>query len=142
MTMKIDARPVVRALVCTVMCAGTAQAHHSVAAEFDPGKPVTFTGTVQKVMWMNPHIYTHVEVKSADGTSVVYHIEGGSPNALYRQGWRKDTLKVGDVVTVTGSRAKNPESVNIGQATITTADGHKVFAGVGPAATAAEEDAK
>ena len=68
---------------------------------------------------------------------VVYHVEGGSPNALYRQGWRKDTLKVGDVVTVTGNRAKNPESVNIGQATITTADGHKVFAGTGPAGTPA-----
>jgi cell shape-determining protein MreC len=144
MTMKTDARLVVQAFVLATMCfAGTAQAHHSVAAEFDPGKPVSFSGTVQKVMWMNPHIYTHIAVKSADGTSVVYHIEGGSPNALYRQGWRKDTLKVGDVVTVTGSRAKNPESVNIGQATITTADGHKVFTGVGPAGTpAAGEDTR
>jgi len=108
-----------------------------VAAEFDPGKPVTLTGTVQKVMWMNPHIYTHIEVKAADGTSVVYRVEGGSPNALYRQGWRKDTLKVGDVVTVTGSRAKNPESVNIGQAIITTADGKRVFSGTSPAAETA-----
>ncbi len=132
--MKTDSRLVIQALLWVTCClAGPAHAHHSVAAEFDPAKPVTITGTVRKVMWMNPHIYTHIEVKSAGG-AVVYHIEGGSPNALYRQGWRKDTLKVGDVVTVTGSRAKNPESVNIGQATITTADGKKVFSGTGPAA--------
>jgi len=136
--MKTDARLlVVQAMLLAVCTTGIAQAHHSVAAEFDPAKPANFTGTVQKVMWMNPHIYTHIEAKAADGTTVVYRVEGGSPNALYRQGWRKDTLKVGDVVTVTGSRAKNPESLNIGQATITTADGRKVFSGAGPAAAVA-----
>lgn len=111
----------------------TAQAHHSTAAEFDASKKVTFTGTVQKVMWMNPHIYTHVEVKQEGAPAIVYHIEGGAPNALFRQGWRKDSLKVGDVVTVSGWRAKNPDSVNVGQATITAADGHRIFSGDGPA---------
>jgi cell shape-determining protein MreC len=115
---------------------GIAQAHHSVAAEFDQGKPVTFTGTIQKVAWMNPHIYTHVEVKNGSQT-VVYRVEGGPPNSLFRQGWRKDTLKSGDVVTVTGMRARNPESMNVGMATITTADGKRVFSGVGPASAAA-----
>ena len=116
---------------------GTALAHHSVAAEFDQSKPITFTGMVQKVAWLNPHIYTHVTVKSADGTAVVYRIEGGPPNSLFRQGWRKDTLKVGEVVTVKGNRAKNPESFNVGMATITSADGHKIFSGAGPASEAA-----
>ena len=114
-------------------CAGSAQAHHSTAAEFDQSKPVTFTGTVQKVMWMNPHIYTHVEVKQQGGAPMVYHVEGGPPNALFRQGWRKDSLKVGDVVSVSGWRAKNPDSPNVGQATITAADGHRIFSGEGPA---------
>ncbi len=114
------------------------RAHHSVAAEFDNAKPVTFTGTVRKVQWMNPHIYTHVEVKGADGKSVVYRVEGGPPNALYRQGWRMNTLKVGDTITVSGLRAKNDASMNVGQATITTADGKKVFSGSAPGYTPTE----
>jgi hypothetical protein len=58
----------------------------------------------------------------------VYKVEGGPPNSLYRNGWRKDSLKAGDVVTVNGIRAKSPTSMNIGVATITTADGKRVFA--------------
>jgi hypothetical protein len=113
-------------------------AHHSVAAEFDREKPVTFTGKVKKVQWMNPHIYTHIEVKAADGTMVVYRVEGGPPNSLYRQGWRMDTLKVGDVVTVSGLRAKHEASMNVGQASITTADGKRVFSGTAPGYAAAQ----
>lgn len=111
--------------------AGSTLAHHSTAAEFDPSKPVTFTGAVQKVMWMNPHIYTLIEVKQPSGESFVYHVEGSAPNTLFRQGWRKDSLKVGDTVTVNGWRAKNPASPNVGQATITV-DGKKIFSGDGP----------
>jgi len=88
------------------------------------------------VMWMNPHIYTHIEVKQSGGSTFVYHVEGGPPNSLFRQGWRKDSLKVGDVVTVSGWRAKNQDSPNVGQATITTADGKKIYSGDGPAKAA------
>ena len=105
-----------------------AAAHHSISAEFDVNKPVKFSGTIKKIDWTNPHIYTHVEVKE-DGKATVYKVEGGPPNALFRQGWRKDTLKVGETVSVTGVRAKNPGSMNIGQATIVTADGKRVFGG-------------
>ena len=107
-------------------------AHHSTAAEFDNKKPITFTGTVKKIQWMNPHIYTLVETKDADGKTVVYRVEGGPPNALFRQGWRMDTLKVGDTITVSGLRAKNEASMNIGEAKITTADGRRVFSGNAP----------
>jgi Family of unknown function (DUF6152) len=105
-----------------------ATAHHSISAEFDLSKPVKFSGTIKKVDWTNPHIYTHVEVKEA-GKATVYRVEGGPPNSLFRQGWRKDTLKIGEQVSVTGIRAKNPTSMNVGQATIVTADGRRVFGG-------------
>jgi hypothetical protein len=119
----------------TLSC--NAFAHHSTAAEFDNSKPITFTGTVKKVQWMNPHIYTLVESKGADGKVVVYRIEGGPPNALFRQGWRMDSLHIGDTVTVTGLRAKNEASMNVGQAKITTADGKRVFDGSAPGHEAA-----
>jgi hypothetical protein len=129
-------------LVAALACIGFSYrtyAHHSTAAEFDTKKPITFTGTVKKVQWMNPHIYTHVEVKTADGNTVVYRVEGGPPNSLYRRGWRMDSLKVGEKVTVAGLRAKNEESMHIGQATITAADGKRVFAGTGPSRQAAQQ---
>src|SRR5438105_11656678 len=104
-------------------------AHHAVSAEFDRNKPVSFTGTVKKVEWMNPHIYTHIEAKDATGKTVVYEVEGGAPNALFRNGWRADTLKPGETVNVTGSRAKSENSMRVGNATITKADGSRVFGG-------------
>lgn len=120
------------AFVAAMAFSCSAFAHHSTAAEFDKEKPITFTGTVKKVQWMNPHIYTLVETQDAAGKPVVYRIEGGPPNALYRLGWRMDSLKIGDTVTVSGVRAKNPASMNVGQARITAADGHKIFDGNAP----------
>jgi hypothetical protein len=135
--MKSEAlRRVALAMFIALWCAGSAQSHHSTAAEFDQTKPVTFSGTVKLVVWLNPHIYTHVEVKREGAPPVIYHVEGGSPNSLFRQGWRKDSLKVGEVVTVTGQAAKNPDSPNIGQATIVTTDGRRIFSGIAPAPSA------
>jgi hypothetical protein len=105
-------------------------AHHSVSAEFDTTKTITFTGKVKEVNWGNPHIYTSVETTDPDsGKPTVFRVEGGAPNALFRNGWRKDTLKIGETVKVTGNRAKNPDSTNIGQATILTEAGKRVYAG-------------
>jgi Family of unknown function (DUF6152) len=129
-------------LVAAAACIGfscASAAHHSTAAEFDNSKPITFTGTVRKVQWMNPHIYTLIEVMRPDGQSIVYHVEGGPPNSLYRQGWRMDTLKAGQTVTVSGLRAKNEASMHVGQATITTVDGKRVFVGTAPAGVAARQ---
>ena len=117
-------------LAALVVAAAPVVAHHSVSAEFDLNKPVKFTGTVKKVDWTNPHIYTHVEVTEG-GKTIVYKVEGGPPNSLFRQGWRKDTLKIGETVSVAGVRAKNIESMNVGQASITTADGRRIYGGGG-----------
>jgi hypothetical protein len=111
----------------TLLAAIPALAHHSLTAEFDTTKPITFTGTVKKVEWMNPHIYTLVEVKSADGKLTLFRVEGGPPNALYRANWREDSLKIGETVSVTGLRAKSETSLNVGQATIKKTDGTAVF---------------
>ena len=125
----------------TVMAfAALVSAHHSVSAEFDASKPIEFKGTVKKVEWTNPHIYTQIETKGPDGKPVVYRVEGGAPNSLFRAGWRKDTLKVGEEVSVKGIKAKRADSMNVGQATITTADGKRMFAGGGgPAAAPAAQ---
>src|SRR6188474_3473959 len=92
----------------------SAVAHHSVSAEFDTNKKVTFTGTVKKIDWMNPHIYTHVEVKESDGKVTVFKVEGGAPNSLFRNGIRPEQLPPGTIVTCTNcSRSKSPNSTNV-----------------------------
>jgi hypothetical protein len=103
-------------------------AHHSFAAEYDRNKPVTLTGTVTRIEWMNPHIYFYIDVKDRDGRSTNWAIEGGAPNTLYRAGWRKDSLKVGDVVTVSGSLARDGTNQAHMQ-TLTLADGRNLFGG-------------
>ena len=116
--------------VGVLVSAAPVVAHHSVSAEFDTTKTITFTGKVKEVNWGNPHIYTSVETTDPDtGKPVVFRVEGGAPNALFRAGWRKDTVKVGETVKVTGNRAKNPESTNIGQATILNESGKRIYAG-------------
>jgi hypothetical protein len=89
-------------------------AHHSVSAEFDTNKKVTFTGTVKKIAFMNPHIYTYVEVKEPDGKVIVYLVEGGAANQLYRSGIRPEQLPIGTIVTCTNcSRSKSANSMNV-----------------------------
>ena len=104
-----------------------AAAHHSFAAEFDSKKPVTMTGTITKVEFQNPHIYFYIDVTQADGTLVNYAVEGGTPNQLRRQGWGRDSLKVGEVVTVQGFAAHKPEARVINGRTVILADGRRVF---------------
>src|ERR1041385_7964160 len=83
-------------------------AHHSFAAEFDSTKQVNLTGVVTKVEWQNPHTYFYVDVKDAQTGKVSnWACEMGSPNGLTRQGWTRNTLKVGMVVSFEGTRAKD-----------------------------------
>ena len=103
-------------------------AHHAFAAEFDRDQPVEVTGTVTNVEWMNPHARFYVDVEDENGVVVNWDFELGSPNGLMRQGWRRDSLKPGDVVTVSGWRARNAPHVANARA-VKLADGREVFAG-------------
>jgi hypothetical protein len=102
-------------------------AHHSFAAQYDRNKPITLKGEVTRIEWMNPHIYFYLDVK--DGAAVAkWAIEGGAPNTLYRAGWRKDSLKVGDVVTVHGHLARDGTKLANMQTAILP-DGKEVLGG-------------
>jgi len=105
-------------------------AHHGFAVEFDQNNPITLNGVVTKMEFMNPHIYFYVDVKGKDGKVVNWAFEGGPPNVIYRQGWRKDTLKPGDVVTVKGFRAKDGTHL-AACTTVTLSDGRELNAGSG-----------
>ena len=84
-----------------------AVAHHSFSAEYDSKKPVTLKGTVTKIDWMNPHVYFYLDVDGDNGKVTNWGFEMGPPNGLQRQGWTKNTMKIGDVVVVEGTLAKD-----------------------------------
>ena len=106
----------------------SASAHHSFAAEYDAGKPVTLRGTITKVDWVNPHAWLHLDVKSTDGTTVAWMVEMGTPNVLIRRGFTKTSLEPGAELVVQGYLAKNGENKANG-GTVTFADGAKLFVG-------------
>jgi hypothetical protein len=83
-------------------------AHHSFAAEFDGKQRIQLTGVVTKIEWTNPHVWFYINVQDeATGKFVNWGAEMGSPNALMRTGWTRNTMKVGMVVSLNGSRAKD-----------------------------------
>ncbi len=93
-------------------------AHHSFAAEFDDKKPVTLKGVVTKYDWTNPHVYFYIDVKETNGGITNWGVEFQSPNELRRAGWTRDSLKVGDAVTVEGSTARDGSKTAGGKSVI------------------------
>ena len=103
-------------------------AHHSFAAEYDRNKPVTLTGSVTRVEWINPHARFHMDVKDASGKVASWEIELGSPAGLIRRGWTRNSLKIGEPVTVEGFLAKDGSNL-ANSSTVKLSDGRRVFAG-------------
>jgi hypothetical protein len=95
---------------------------------YDANKPVTLTGKVTKMQWMNPHIYYYIDVTDAAGKVTNYAIEGGTPNSLQRNGWKRDSLKVGDMVTVQGFLARDGSN-HVNGRQVKLPDGRRVFGG-------------
>jgi hypothetical protein len=125
--MRTKSQAVAIALVVT-LGAGNALAHHSFSAEFDARAPIELTGTVTKVDWANPHTYFYIDVTSPKGEVESWALEMGSPNGLMRRGWTRDSMKIGDVVTVTGWRAKDGSTKGNARS-VTLSTGRRLFAG-------------
>jgi len=112
---------------CFLLAGTPVFAHHSIAAEFDAENPIRLVGTVKEVVWMNPHISVFVDVPQENGMVLTYEVQGGAPNSMYRRGARKDDLKPGDPIIVEGARARNEESLRVGQGDFMTPDGTEVW---------------
>ena len=114
--------------VALVALLGTAPAaaHHSFSAIFDSGKPVTLTGTVNRIEWMNPHTWIYLDVKKGDGSIEAWSFEMGSPNRLMRSGWNQDSLPTGTTVTIAGSQARDG-SMKVAVDTVTLPGGKRLF---------------
>ena len=109
--------------------ASAVSAHHSFSAEFDIDSPIELTGAVTEMKWSNPHTWIYIDVADDDGNVVNWALETPrAANMLIRNGWRRDDLPVGSVISVAGWRARNGSSTaNI--SSVTLADGRQLFAG-------------
>jgi hypothetical protein len=103
-------------------------AHHAFAAEFDSNRPVSFKGTVTKMEWVNPHVWLHIAVKKADGSTEEWAIEGGTPNVLFRRGFTKQSLTPGTEIVIDGYQAKDGTNRANGR-DLTLPNGTKLFLG-------------
>ncbi|MDX1562595.1 MAG: DUF6152 family protein, partial [Gammaproteobacteria bacterium] len=116
------------AAAAAAMSAVSASAHHSFAAEFNADLPVDITGFVTKVEWANPHTFFYIDVEDEDGNFTNWAVELGSPNGLMRRGWTRNSLQIGDEVTVVGSQARDL-SPKTNARTVTLSTGERMFAG-------------
>ncbi len=117
-------------LAAVVLAAAPVFAHHSFAAEYDNTKIVKLTGNVTRVDWQNPHAYFYIDVKNTEtGRIENWAFEMGAPSVIARQGWTKTTLKIGDVIIVEGSRAKDGGFHGNARSVFLASSGKKLGAG-------------
>ena len=130
-------RPTRALIVCAIVAlwpVAHGSAHHSFAAEYDANKVITLKGVVTKVEWTNPHVRFYVDVRDEKGNVTNWDLELMSVNTLTRAGWDRNTLKVGDAITVSAWLARDGSKRGNARENITLADGRKVFAGDRPRA--------
>ena len=101
------------------------QAHHSFSATYDGNKPITLRGTIVKMGWQNPHAHLYVDVKNADGKVVTWEVESAGPNALIKQGLRKEDF-VGAEIIIKGFLAKDG-TPTVNASSFTLVDSKKEF---------------
>lgn len=106
-------------------------AHHSFAAEYDTEKRVTFKGKFVKMDWVNPHSWVYFEVTDDNGKTTQWKAETPPPNLLYRNGWRPNTLKAGDGITISGNLAKDASNL-MWAGSVTLDDGRVLSMGSRP----------
>jgi hypothetical protein len=120
----------VASLAGLLVCAVPLAAHHSFAAEYDVNKPIKLTGAVTKIEWTNPHCFFYVDVKNTESGKIEsWALELGNPNALLRAGWTPNSVKIGDEVTVEGTRAKDGTLLGNARSMVLMSTGQKLFAG-------------
>jgi Family of unknown function (DUF6152) len=114
--------------VAVLAIASTAAAHHAYTAEFDTTKPIKLTGVLSKVEWANPHIWIYLDVKDDKGNVVTWGFSASPPGMLTRRGITKNSLKIGEVLTVSGHRAKDGSN-NASGNVVTFSDGRDALIG-------------
>jgi hypothetical protein len=118
------------ATLFAVATALPAAAHHSFPAQYDIAKPITLTGKVTKVEWTNPHIFIYIDVPNEKTGAVVnWALEMGGPNALLRLGWKRDSLKTDDLITIEGSLARDGSPLVNAKEITMVSTGRKMLAG-------------
>lgn len=115
-------------LLAAILTAAPSFAHHSFASEYDGKRPVAVNGVVTDIDWRNPHVYLTVDAKDEAGKVTKMIVEGHPPNILRRTGWTKESLKVGDSISITGWASRDGTARMAGRE-VSWHDGRKLFLG-------------